>query len=586
MKDDGSILRGIEALGKAGERVPGRNPLRGRLCGIRRLNPASSGAKTKGGTDRARTGHLILPAQEGQGSLPGKLSLCIPRGSVVHACEVWSVSCPLSRTRPYFTGACWPTHVTFWHARTTLHRSASQCVTADIERSLTTRSCCRTRESCARTATPAPLQSPPNPSMFEGCIGRVIPVRCRMHLVPLRATTIAAIVMLTGLAPLSASGDTGGSLSVIQFGYASGDVKVNGTRILVWSGTNLTMNTTLFEADGFSVLEINEVVVLLRAPSNGTDRYPLPMISLSYDTLQIVRNMADCRAANTSVGFACVAPFERRTQHVIEIRFLRLLEYRDENRNEIYDQGEDVSSQVNLADPGIDYGAPLVAGLDGFGAPGTLPLQIEEPDVCCGNHYAGWVGQKDPSFDPSRGLVFSIGGRGPVGFSVLAYQWFSGRTFQGVWVTPMQLKLEFRIAGYPFAENDTRLAMELNMTSFARDSESYWTVTAWDQGQNLTAGAENTTAVFAWSSSALADGLAGPVGASVVRVDQYSSQVFLSYPHAAEIQHDPVLGVIDRRLNSQFASSTPSIFPVSLAAFILTISVVATTVFLLERRRR
>jgi hypothetical protein len=150
-------------------------------------------------------------------------------------------------------------------------------------------------------------------------------------------------------------------------------------------------------------------------------------------------------------------------------------------------------------------------------------------------------------------------------------------------VTPFQVKLDFEIAAYPYLSTDSRLALHLSLTSFSQSSELAWTVVPWEGGEGIVADSANMTSGFLWSSEATVDGVQSSVIGTVVSVDTLSRDVYLSYSHGALIEHDPFLGLEDKRLSAGFGG--PSMI-FTWMAFGTTLASGAAVVYVIERRKK
>lgn len=400
------------------------------------------------------------------------------------------------------------------------------------------------------------------------------------------------VILVTAIAQPAAADPT--SPSVIQFWYTWGTSKIGSAEVWTFGATNLTMNLEVSEQNRTRVEEITEFHVHAVAPgrdpyppANGTNPFPYPQISAIYDTLQVIRDPDHCVASNNSVGFECGVPLSGWQHQVLEIRFLRLVEFTDTNGNGGYDAGEPILSQLDLGDPALQYAAVYLDGLNATTGFQALPFRNHYPDVCCGESWDGWIGQNESLFKYFDGLIFRLSATGPANVTITGYQWFRPKVFQGTNLTPFQAKLDLTVEAYPFADVGSRLAMELNFTSFSQGSSTSWQVIPWPEGQALGVDATNTTAILAWSSHATADGAPVSVVGTVVPADAFSRHVYFSYPRAGRIQHDPVFGITDKRLTSEVTNVPP---PFSLngawIAFIATLVAASATIYAVEHRKR
>ncbi len=382
------------------------------------------------------------------------------------------------------------------------------------------------------------------------------------------AVVVASVLILLSGSPVVASSEPA---RVTEFGYTWGDNEILGAKVWTYIGTNLTMDVSHVLANGSSIGDVALFTLHVTAPagdpyppSNGTNPFPYPQISAVYDS--------------SALG-----------QHqVLEMRFLRLVEFQDSNGDGAYAAGDPVDSEFDLSNLSMRYSPVLVTGLTGASNFQSLPVRDHYPNVCCGESWDGWLSENDSSFASFAGLYFQVAATARFNFSVSAYQWFAPQSFQGVNVTPTSVKLDFRIEDYPYASPSSRLALEVNLTSFSQGSDTGWTQTPWPEGEGLDSSAGNTSAFFAWSGNASADGVLRPVVSSVIPVDLYTRDLYLSYPHAAYIAHDPVLGIADHRLASIPSipgSLGPALWNLTWIAFIATLAAGAIALFAVERRK-
>jgi hypothetical protein len=403
----------------------------------------------------------------------------------------------------------------------------------------------------------------------------------------------AASVVLV-LASLGAAADSDVP-KVIQFGYAWSYSEIIGSRVWTHGSTDLTFEVLLTEQDGSQFEEITELQVAADAPgpdpippSNRTFAQSIPSLSVFYETIQTIRDPDYCVPSNNSVGYVCDVPRSNWTHQSLRLVFLRLVEFEDADGDLAYDVGEAIASEEDLTDPSPSYAPVAVDGLNATSGARPLPVLVHHPNVCCGERWEGWIGQADEeNFSRFDGLRLRISKIGSPSLNLTAYQWFVPRSFQGVNVTPFDIKLDIEVDGYPFASPSSRLALHMNATAFSQGSATNWEVVPWPEGQGIGADSENTSAVFLWSDHATADGASAPVVGTVVPVDDFSRHVYLAYPQAAAIDHDPILGIQDTRLAGG-VDPLPSgpLVSFALVAFAVTLVAATAAVYLVERRKR
>jgi hypothetical protein len=405
------------------------------------------------------------------------------------------------------------------------------------------------------------------------------------------ALVAAAIALSLGLvAPIAVAAP---QPNLIEFYYGWGTSIIGGAQVWTWGDTNLTRNITVTNPNGSHAEEITEFMLYTRVPGkdaypamNGTNAFPYPEISAIYDTTYILSRPSDCIWVNDSRGLVCNVPRYDYQHQVLEIRFARLVEFTDSNGDGAYNPGEPVLSQVDLSSRGEHYSMPNVTGLDASGAAVALPVINNLSQPCCGGHFEGWVGEKDALFPTVRGLRTSFTATGLASLTVTAYEWFEARQFQGENLTASQVKLDLRIAGYPFASSNSRLALDVNLTSFSQGSATQWNMIPWPEGQGVGMNAGNTSAMFAWSGTAEADNVRASVASSQTVTDAFSRHVFLAYPRASVIEHDPVFGIVDNRIGGNNLGPSPFSLSLTWTAFVATLAAGAAVIYVIERRKR
>ncbi len=381
----------------------------------------------------------------------------------------------------------------------------------------------------------------------------------------------ACALLLLVAAPVTASTE---SVRVIQFWYTWGDHLIMGAKVWTSIATNLTLSVNHTAPGNTSFTDAAEFHLGVFAPggdpypaANGTNPFPYPQISAAYDSQNL------------------------QLHQVLEFRFLRLVEFQDSNGDGAYSAGDPIDSQVDLANLSIRYSPVSVQGLDNAGNFIDLPVLNHYPNVCCGESWDGWLSQNDTGFSSFAGLHFSLAASSTFNFSVSAYQWFTPQAFHGANVTPTSVKLDFRIEDYPYVSTTSRLALEANLTSFSQGTSSNWNMVPWPEGQGLSSDAGNTSAFFAWSGEAYANGVLAPVVSTVLPGDAYTRTLYLSYPHAAYLAHDPVLGISDKRISggsNVIPPSGPGTSPPdpTFIAFVATLIAGSAVVVAAERRKR
>src|SRR5947208_14417374 len=102
--------------------------------------------------------------------------------------------------------------------------------------------------------------------------------------------------------------------------------------------------------------------------------------------------------------------------------------------------------------------------------------------------------------------MFRISATGPANVTIVGYQCFRPRVFQGVDVTPFQAKLDLAFQDYPFVDAGSRLALELNFTAFSQGSSTDGERVAWPGGDGIGADSTDTRTICGRCSNCSQDG--------------------------------------------------------------------------------
>ncbi|NOZ59038.1 MAG: hypothetical protein GXO66_05625 [Euryarchaeota archaeon] len=188
----------------------------------------------------------------------------------------------------------------------------------------------------------------------------------------------------------------------------------------------------------------------------------------------------------------------------MRVTFHSLVEFVDTNGDGSFTQGVDeVVQEIPLGDRGtVMYRRPASERITGDGGAGfRLTAEGETPE----------------------GAKFGIAG---VLFSTPA-------TYEGTPLKATEMKVLVRVADFPFEEENSRLALKAEVSSELGVEAD---------GSYFYAESQTTLVYFDWSGEVSADG-----AASVAKVSSASSDgewfVYVTYPRASEIVHDPRVGV-------------------------------------------
>jgi len=187
----------------------------------------------------------------------------------------------------------------------------------------------------------------------------------------------------------------------------------------------------------------------------------------------------------------------------LEVEFLRLMEFVDQNGDGVLSEGEAVQT-INLTE--LEYSSPTVTQITS--ADGEAGYKLE-------SHLVG------QTFD----------------FQIIAYVFPKYAVINDTTVNPTEMKITIAIKNFPYQE-DGALALLIEATSeMEMERESM------NDEEDIEIESDTATGYFSWSNEATVDGVPRPVNSTVMKTEE-GSLIALNYPHGTEIVHDPKLGVV------------------------------------------
>ncbi len=118
----------------------------------------------------------------------------------------------------------------------------------------------------------------------------------------------------------------------------------------------------------------------------------------------------------------------------------------------------------------------------------------------------------------------------------------------GTIVTPMEVKIDFEIHNYNYIEAESRLAL---LVHFQTNAAYGWNEKTHAEEQmyeddETEVEMKNRDAIgyFSWANTALADGQEVDVVGSSLKNSGNGKKIYLNYPHASDIIHDPKIGFV------------------------------------------
>jgi len=222
-------------------------------------------------------------------------------------------------------------------------------------------------------------------------------------------------------------------------------------------------------------------------------------------------------------------------QDIFDLEVRRIIEYRDADGSGAYEPGESVANFVPLSQPELPHVRAWPFAQDGsaMDLPYDWNTSMPGAELTEGALFAG-----DPLLDQLSHFWISTGNGVPTNLTLNSFFFLRPTTYQGVPLTPTRLKLDLLLEHIFYVADDTAPALEFELTSSRFRFSSNGSGTT----DGLFTDSIAAQAFFTWNSNATADGATAPVRATVVETNE-SATVFLSYPRASSIHHDPVFGL-------------------------------------------
>lgn len=271
----------------------------------------------------------------------------------------------------------------------------------------------------------------------------------------------------------------------------------------------------------------------------------------------------EVRFGTDDAGFLVEAEAENASQaseRKLEAQLHQLVEYTDENDNGKYDDGEEIASSWLLSEGSGDQTDGPVNGTVTW-----QPLNVtetESDDGTPGHHIQGRA--LFTSDDPIQTVTDALGQGENRTFGIDLWVYSEVTQHEGQTLAPTEVKADLLIENYPYAKEDTALAILL-------DTEAEQEIEAEDEdgvGSGVDLGDLEADLRFTWADQATVDGQSQPVGTTTFEaenettseedeVSQESKRSFaLSYTRGEKIVHDPRVGA---ELSSQSFGSVEDV---------------------------
>lgn len=187
----------------------------------------------------------------------------------------------------------------------------------------------------------------------------------------------------------------------------------------------------------------------------------------------------------------------------LEVRFLTMVEYIDNDQSGSLTEGDTTVQTVNLAK--LEYSRPEVTAIT--------------------------------SADNEPGYRFeSVGTLNNFRFNITAVIFSTYALVDGAMVSPTETKITINITDFPFQNNTSAIALQINAVSEMEIEKETETTES-----EIEIKSENATGYFSWENWAIVDGVKA-VNHSFTSYEE-GTLINLCYPQGKSIIHDPKLGV-------------------------------------------
>lgn len=221
-------------------------------------------------------------------------------------------------------------------------------------------------------------------------------------------------------------------------------------------------------------------------------------------------------------------------QDVFQLELRRILEYRDTDGSGAYEPADEVVGGMSLAQPESPHvrAWPFAKNGSAMDLPYNWSISTNDTNLRTGALFAG-----DPLLEELSNFWISAGNGVPTNLTLNSFLFLQPTTYKSVPLTPTMLKLDIYLGHILYAAADTAPALEFALTS------TQFRLVANETGSNhgLFTNSSAARAFFTWNTTAAADGKAARVRGTI-QASNESTTVYLSYPRANSILHDPVLG--------------------------------------------
>ncbi len=234
-------------------------------------------------------------------------------------------------------------------------------------------------------------------------------------------------------------------------------------------------------------------------------------------------------------------------QDTFDLEVRRIIEYRDADGNGGYEPGDPIVNAISLARPESPHIRAWPFAFDGsmMNLPYNWSTTTNETQLSEGALFAG-----DPLLDQLSHFWISTGDGVPANLTVNSFFFLRPTMYEAVPLTPTALKLDLSLEHMSFVAGDTAAALEFNLTS----RQFRFSANQSGSSDGVFTNASAAQAFFTWSPNATADGVSSAVRSTVIASNE-SATVYLSYPRATAIHHDPVVGLA--YVGQRFSAAPP-----------------------------
>lgn len=196
--------------------------------------------------------------------------------------------------------------------------------------------------------------------------------------------------------------------------------------------------------------------------------------------------------------------------------------------------------------------------------------EIYEPDIDLEIQEMVLDSWKDISYVNLSAHIFTINTTNDV-FLVRIFAVEGYTDVNGTIITPSEIKIDFEFHNFPFMNETSLLALRTKFQSnavFKLKDETRGEDEGYAENEDsIELESESAVGYFAWAENASADGVEVEVLSSPMKLGALEKFMFLNYPHATDILHDPKIGFVSE-ISAFYISGFPLVMAFSIIGIV------------------